>query len=90
MEHAFVLCSQNIITFDHLAPDFMSATGIEHCPPDETSAVDSHAILEAPDKTAWNKAKSGPFTGYSSRDPLPENQKIQPHRRYPPMLKCCM
>jgi hypothetical protein len=28
MEHAFVLCSQNVITFDHLPPDFMSATGI--------------------------------------------------------------
>ena len=25
MEHAFVLCTQNIITFDHLPPDFMSA-----------------------------------------------------------------
>jgi len=63
MEHAFVLCSQNIITFDHLPPDFMSATGIEHRSPDETQAVDSHAILEALDKTAWNKAKAARLLG---------------------------
>ncbi|MGD0511334.1 MAG: hypothetical protein ABSA33_05860, partial [Candidatus Micrarchaeaceae archaeon] len=36
MEHAFVLCSRNIITFDHLPPDFMGATGIVHSSPDET------------------------------------------------------
>jgi two-component system, NtrC family, response regulator HydG len=44
MEHAFVLCSQNIITFDHLPPDFMSATGIVHRSPGETQDADSHAI----------------------------------------------
>jgi len=67
MEHAFVLCSQNIITFDHLPPDFMSAPGIapeiERCSPDETQKADSHAILEALDKTAWNKAKAARLLG---------------------------
>ena len=63
MEHAFVLCSQNIITFDHLPPDFMSATGIAHRSPDETQDSDSHAILEALDKTAWNKAKAARLLG---------------------------
>ncbi len=63
MEHAFVLCSQNIITFDHLPPDFMDATGIELRSPDEASAIDSHAILEALDKTAWNKAKAARLLG---------------------------
>jgi len=63
MEHAFVLCSQNIITFDHLPPDFMSAPEIEHRSPDETQAVDSQAILEALDKTAWNKAKAARLLG---------------------------
>jgi two-component system, NtrC family, response regulator HydG len=58
MEHAFVLCSQNIITFDHLPPDFMSAPGIEHRSPVETPDADAQAILEALDKTAWNKAKA--------------------------------
>jgi transcriptional regulator with PAS, ATPase and Fis domain len=63
MEHAFVLCNQNIITFDHLPPDFMSAPGLERRSPDETQAVDSQAILEALDKTAWNKAKAARLLG---------------------------
>ncbi len=63
MEHAFVLCNQNIITFDHLPPDFMDATGIEHRSPEETHEVDSHAILDALDKTAWNKAKAARLLG---------------------------
>ncbi len=63
MEHAFVLCRQNIITFDHLPPDFLGTPGIEHRSPDGTQAVDSHAILEALDKTAWNKAKAARLLG---------------------------
>jgi PAS domain S-box-containing protein len=63
MEHAFVLCSRNIITFDHLPSDFMSAPGMEPRSPEETQAVDSHAILEALDKTAWNKAKAARLLG---------------------------
>jgi two-component system response regulator HydG len=63
MEHAFVLCNQNIITFDHLPPDFLSAPGIEHRSPAETLEVDSHAILEALDKTAWNKTKAARLLG---------------------------
>ncbi|MDR3567455.1 MAG: sigma 54-interacting transcriptional regulator [Syntrophobacteraceae bacterium] len=64
MEHGFVLCSQNIITFDHLPPDFLSAPGIEQSSHDEPhGTVDSHAILEALDKTAWNKAKAARLLG---------------------------
>lgn len=62
MEHAFVLCSQNIITFDHLPPDFMSTPGTERRSLDETQ-IDSHAILEALDKTAWNKTKAARLLG---------------------------
>jgi two-component system response regulator HydG len=63
MEHAFVLCSQNIITLDDLPPDFMSAPGIERRSPDGTQEAESHAILEALDKTAWNKAKAARLPG---------------------------
>ena len=63
MEHAFVLCSQNIVTLDHLPPDFLSAPGIKHHSPDGAREVDSHAILEALDKTAWNKAKAARLLG---------------------------
>ena len=63
MEHAFVLWSQNIITFDHLPPEFLSTPSIEHRSPEETQAVDSHAILEALDKTAWNKTRAARLLG---------------------------
>ncbi|MHC1743380.1 MAG: sigma-54 dependent transcriptional regulator [Syntrophobacteraceae bacterium] len=63
MEHAFVLCNQNIITFDDLPSDFMSAPGVEHRSPDETQAVDAQAILDALDKTAWNKARAARLLG---------------------------
>jgi transcriptional regulator of acetoin/glycerol metabolism len=63
MEHAFVLCGQNIITFDHLPPDFMSAPGIEFRSPEEIKDTDPHAILEALDKTAWNKARAARLLG---------------------------
>ncbi len=63
MEHAFVLCGQNIITFDDLPMDFMSAPEIERPCPDEAPEADSHAILEALDKTSWNKAKAARLLG---------------------------
>jgi len=63
LEHAFVLCSQNIITFDHLPPDFMSSSRIEHRSVEETQESDSQAILEALDKTAWNKARAARLLG---------------------------
>ena len=63
LEHAFVLCGQNIITIDHLPPDFMNAPGSEHRSPGDAQAVDSRAILEALDKTAWNKAKAARLLG---------------------------
>jgi transcriptional regulator with GAF, ATPase, and Fis domain len=46
-----------------LPPDFMSALGIEHRSADETQTVDARAILEALDKTAWNKAKAARLLG---------------------------
>ena len=41
----------------------MSAPGIERRSPDETQEVGSRAILEALDKTAWNKAKAARLLG---------------------------
>ncbi len=63
MEHAFVLCSGNIVTFDHLPPEFMGASRIEHRSADDSQAVDSRAILQALDKTGWNKVKAARLLG---------------------------
>jgi len=63
MEHAFVVCSQNIITIDHLPSDFMNAPGIERRSAAEKQVVDSHAVVEALNQTAWNKAKAARLLG---------------------------
>jgi len=62
MEHAFVLCSQNIITFEHLPQDFMKIPGMRRSS-SEGQRVDSGATLEALNKTAWNKAKAARLLG---------------------------
>jgi transcriptional regulator with PAS, ATPase and Fis domain len=58
LEHAFVLCRQNIITTEHLPPDLMAdctskAILTPRIPDDEPQKV-----LQALEKTAWNKAKA--------------------------------
>jgi two-component system, NtrC family, response regulator HydG len=63
MEHAFVLCNPNIITFEHLPLDFLNAPGIKRRSLDGTPTADSQAILEALHKTAWNKAKAARLLG---------------------------
>jgi PAS domain S-box-containing protein len=62
MEHAFVLCNQNIITHDHLPPDFMRIPGIRRSST-EAQGVDSGETLAALNKTAWNKAKAARLLG---------------------------
>jgi len=62
MEHAFVLCNQNIITFDHLPPDFMRIPGMRRSST-EAQGVDSGETLAALNKTAWNKAKAARLLG---------------------------
>jgi len=62
MEHAFVLCNQNIITYDHLPPDFMRIPGMRRSST-EAQGVDSGETLAALNKTAWNKAKAARLLG---------------------------
>ncbi|MDR3632142.1 MAG: sigma 54-interacting transcriptional regulator [Desulfocapsaceae bacterium] len=61
MEHAFVLCNHNIITFDHLPPDFMGGRAGQS--PEDRYEADSQAIRAALTKTAWNKAKAARLLG---------------------------
>jgi len=63
MEHAFVLCSQKVITFDHLPPEFMTVPEIKRRAPNETKEIELQATLEALDKTDWNKAKAARLLG---------------------------
>lgn len=64
MEHAFVLCTSNMITFDTLPPDFMAGpTPPSRRSVDPTPEADSRGIVEALEKTAWNKAKAARLLG---------------------------
>jgi len=63
MEHAFVLCNRNIITFDNLPSDFVTAPETAHHSALENAEADSQGILEALEKTAWNKAKAARLLG---------------------------
>ena len=63
MEHAFILCSQNIITLDHLPPDVMASEQKDPCTPVLTQEADILNIREALGKTDWNKAKAARLLG---------------------------
>jgi PAS domain S-box-containing protein len=63
MEHAFVLCNRNIITYDNLPVDFAVASESERGAAPKDEETDSRLIVEALTKTAWNKAKAARLLG---------------------------
>jgi two-component system response regulator HydG len=63
MEHAFVLCTRNIITFDTLPPDFMTVSAPPRQIGETTPEADSAQIIAALKTTAWNKAKAARLLG---------------------------
>jgi PAS domain S-box-containing protein len=63
IEHAFVFCNRNIITFDDLPPEFATARTPPGRSVNDNQEVDSQAILDALKKTAWNKAKAARLLG---------------------------
>jgi PAS domain S-box-containing protein len=63
MEHAFVLCNRNIITFDNLPYDFMAAPDTVRNTATVNAEADTQGILEALKKTSWNKAKAARLLG---------------------------
>jgi two-component system, NtrC family, response regulator HydG len=63
LEHAFVFCDSNIITFDTLPDDFVGTSPpIRHSTTD-TQETDCRRIVEALEKTAGNKAKAARILG---------------------------
>ena len=62
LEHAFVLCSQPIITFDCLPSDFKEGAGSF-----EERVDSAEEIIQALEKTLWNKAKAARVLGVSRR-----------------------
>ncbi len=68
LEHAFVLCRQNIITSRELPSDFMpGASAPRSGEGDGSSSADIRAILEALEQTNQNKSKAARLLGISRR-----------------------
>lgn len=63
MEHAFVLCNSNIITFDTLPPEFMTMPTLLRRSANENNEDDARTIIETLKKTAGNKAKASRLLG---------------------------
>jgi two-component system, NtrC family, response regulator HydG len=66
LEHAFILCTQSIVTVDHLPPDFREvADSGEISSLRQDRGRESEAILQALHKTDWNKARAARLLGIS-------------------------
>lgn len=66
LEHAFILCSQQTITIEHLPPELKTSAGKEILPLRE-NAKNKQVIIQALEKTGWNKAKAARLLGISRR-----------------------
>ncbi|MBZ0157100.1 MAG: sigma 54-interacting transcriptional regulator [Alphaproteobacteria bacterium] len=81
LEHACVLCRKDFITVDDLPSDFRDSAGAQQ-PNDTDSRLDEpRAIVQALEKTAWNKAKAARLLGISRRTIY---RKINDYKLVPP------
>ncbi|MEW6601092.1 MAG: sigma 54-interacting transcriptional regulator [Nitrospirota bacterium] len=67
LEHAFILCRQTAITVDHLPPELQSFEVAESSPSGEGDIDDPQIILDALEKSGWNKTKAASLLGISRR-----------------------
>jgi transcriptional regulator with PAS, ATPase and Fis domain len=63
IEHAFILCRQDIITIEHLPRSYCSIIESRPAPLEGANENESHSILQALEKTAWNKARAAKLLG---------------------------
>ncbi len=67
MEHAFILCRERSITMDHLPPNLKLSIQDEAGPTRKGSVDGPQQILEALDKSGWNKSRAARLLGISRR-----------------------
>ncbi|ODS30595.1 MAG: transcriptional regulator [Candidatus Scalindua rubra] len=77
LEHAFILCHQKTITLNHLPSAFEKLIETKTFYPEDTSADERRAILQALEKTAWNKTMAARLLGMSRRSIY---RKIKEHK----------
>lgn len=61
LEHAFILCRQNTITLDQLPPEIKNFSGTKISLREK--GAEPREIIEALEKTSWNKAKAARLLG---------------------------
>ncbi len=64
VEHAFILCRDATIFIEHLPPDLKI---IQEIACDDVKVNDPEIIIQALEKTAWNKTKAAQLLGISRR-----------------------
>jgi len=68
IEHSFVLCNDRTITVEHLPPEIKTPS-LQRIIPVKRKFIniqdEAHAILDALNKTGWNKAKASRLLGLS-------------------------
>lgn len=67
LEHAFILCHQNTITLNHLPIDLCNLVRKNPLYLEGLEDNGRQAILEALEKTAWNKSRAARLLGISRR-----------------------
>ena len=65
IEHAFILCHGQTITVDHLPAEIKDYTKESGTPLKRIPARGRDAIVEALEKTGWNKARAARLLGVS-------------------------
>ncbi len=67
LEYAFVLCNKPVITIDNLSPDFKNVSIADIQTLERKNRNDRQAIVQALEKTDWNKAKAARLLGIARR-----------------------
>lgn len=86
MEHAFVLCHGAVITMNHLPADIRNCRDTGHSLQSSTmtkTTLNAERILDALNRTGWNKAKAARLLGIGRRTiyrKIEEFQLLNEHR----------
>jgi PAS domain S-box-containing protein len=67
LEHAFIVCHHNTITTDHLPQNLRDIYDKRVPIPSDEGAIGQKAILEALERTGWNKSKAARLLGVNVR-----------------------
>ncbi len=67
LEHAFILCRQNTITLDHLPTNFRTSSNVKTRVHRDEEGDETQKILQALEKTGWNKAKAARLLGFDRK-----------------------